>query len=83
MQCEGAAQTRRNAGQKQPSNAAEFSHCNRTHMSLPVMAHESAAASKVRLYLEASGLIDRDTFSKVFAIFYARAFLLHVINANL
>ena len=30
-----------------------------------VMAHEAAAVSKVRLYLEAKGLVDRDTFSKV------------------
>jgi hypothetical protein len=29
------------------------------------MANETAAVGKVRLYLEAKGLIDRDTFSKV------------------
>jgi hypothetical protein len=29
------------------------------------MATESAAVGKVRLYLEAAGLVDRDTFSKV------------------
>jgi hypothetical protein len=31
----------------------------------PIMAHETAAVGKVRLYLEAKGLVDRDTFSKV------------------
>jgi hypothetical protein len=58
-------------------------HASQSHAHFSGMAHESAAVGKVRLYLEAAGLIDRDTFSKVFTLFVPEPFCLgSQINAN-